>query len=325
MRHQQINRGAASAPITQGTAAVAGSHRGVAGSHRGVAGSHRGIAGKFSKTTRSKKITGPSNTGAIFSAVSWRPDAVTDAACSIYANAVAAKAPPNVLVLVARLASDPRMKGVWRKLKTKDTAGRYRYPCQLPEGLDPRQQLALSYRLQADALRDSGGDDLIRLLEAGALASDGRVGTDDDARQAVAMALVFHHAVDFAASGMRTVTRGEITRWRRPARREAARDREHAALAWAERRWDDAEKLFDAALVHERYAAAIGPEDDDPLVVGQQRRDITPQTRGYILALTATMRSLFREQFRPEVAAICSVAFGLNLKAKDIRNRIRRR
>ena len=226
---------------------------------------------------------------------------------------------PDFCAVVDRLADDPRMQKIWRRLdKNRNRrTGERQYPASLPAALDPWTPEAEARLRQASELRKIGIDELAARFEIDAKSDM------EQARQA-ALAAFFVDLVFLAAGseGTTMVTERERDKARLPYAKPAARLRTEAKQARQDGLPSVADNLDALASVYDRKAAEVGA-GLGRLLVKNQRRD--PSGDAFLIVLCELLSRYFSKPALYGVAAkIANVALDRNdLTAIRVRQIVR--
>jgi hypothetical protein len=243
----------------------------------------------------------------------WLPPPVATSARIAIAKAHEDKGSDQI-ERVQRLASDPRMKNVWKEvLKRKrlkyESTGAFVHPATPSENWSPQ---ARARRRQSRLLRDRRHTSEANKLEAWARLSEftdvsmylsecDRGGAFS--RQDRALAFFFFQALRSAQQTIRPVSETEAKAKRRHYLKMANQIRDDVTRLGL-----TATELLDAAFAYEQLADNAAPPSGDPLLVKRKRRGDEGQN-GFVMALAVTATAIFGSSLYGIVATVTNVIF----------------
>jgi hypothetical protein len=250
----------------------------------------------------------------------WIPQSVRDLAQIMYANRNTADS--QLLPLLTRLTSDPRMRKVWSELLRRKRidyvpTDDFLHPASAPGRHTSWTPQAKSKRERAGELRKLGGSNLGEAARLDACATLAELlGThflfpwqagQELPPQDLALACFFDQLVRLARNQPKPVSLAEARRVRNRYLAIAKRIRADAAEQERVKGFAD-DRLWAAAYAYEELADVAAPPEGSPLLVQRKHRsDAT--LKGFVIALTDITQAIFQSRLVGTVANAANVVF----------------
>jgi hypothetical protein len=245
----------------------------------------------------------------------WLPPSMIDEVTRIRDCAIK-KGNRRAFDLLVRLTSDPRMEGVWKRLKQKKrvahkSTDEFLYPARIK--IKSRADV---YRARAAELRrtsGAGNENKAHLLELEATQLEGVPATEINmqwSEQDLALRILFTHAYNLALDPPPVVNVAEAHQYLTELRNISARLRNEASKLSELGMEEEALEVERIAANCEEHSYWAELDEEDPLISVVVYRDRNNNSlRGYIAYLAGTTQQIFGQPLHGTLATISNVAF----------------